>query len=75
MIRFIVTVAVVLGGLAIAGPDVMRYRKMRNMSGESPKRRPHVKTRDEESSGIENLLALFASIPSDVTRYLKMKAM
>jgi hypothetical protein len=75
VIKLLVVVAVALGGVLLMGPDAARYLKMRDMSGDPPKRRPHVKTLDETSAGIGNPMLLIASIPGDISRYLKMKSM
>jgi hypothetical protein len=75
VIKLLIVIVVAVGGVFLIGPDAARYLKMRDMSGDPPKRRPHVKTLDETSAGVGNPLHLIASIPSDISRYLKMKSM
>jgi hypothetical protein len=78
LFRSAIAIAVVLTArqAVFAGRDLARYNGMREMSGDPPF--PVGKGKKPETNAearTTNPLAMLLSIPSDVQRYLKMRAM
>ncbi len=62
--------------LVYGGRDLARYNKMRDMSGDPPLGAPaDRKPETNAQARTTNPFVMLASIPSDVTRYLKLKSM
>jgi hypothetical protein len=62
--------------LIYGGRDLARYNKMRDMSGDPPLGTPtHGKPETNAQARTTNPFVMLASIPSDLSRYLKLKSM
>jgi hypothetical protein len=62
--------------LMYGGRDLARYNKMREMSGDPPLGVPtHRPEQTNAAARTTNPLAIIASLPSDLSRYLKMRSM
>jgi hypothetical protein len=80
LFRSAIAIAVVLTArqAVFAGRDLVRYNAMREMSGDPPFPVGNGKGKKPETNAearTTNPLAMLLSIPSDVQRYLKMRAM
>lgn len=61
--------------LVYGGRDLARYNKMREMSGDPPLGVPTKRPQTNAEARTTNPFAMLASLPSDLSRYLKMKSM
>jgi hypothetical protein len=61
--------------LVYGGRDLLRYNKMRDMSGDPPLGVPTEKPETNATARTTNPFVMLASIPSDLSRYLKLKSM
>jgi hypothetical protein len=83
MIKTVVKSVIALGfaifaarQLVYGGRDLARYNKMREMSDDPPLGAPtHHKPETNAQARTTNPFVMLASIPSDLSRYLKLKSM
>ena len=82
MIRTMVRFAVAIGFAIFAarqvmygGRDLARYNKMRDMSGDPPLGVRTEKPETNAEARTKNPFVMLMSIPSDLSRYLKLKSM
>ncbi|HEV2644002.1 MAG TPA: hypothetical protein VGT98_14925 [Candidatus Elarobacter sp.] len=61
--------------IVFGGRDLARYNKMREMSGDPPFGMSNYKPETNSTARTKNPIVMLMSIPSDVTRYFKMKSM
>jgi hypothetical protein len=62
--------------LLYGGRDLVRYNKMREMSGDPPLGAPTGRKHETNSAArTTNPLVMLASVPSDLMHYIKMKTM
>jgi hypothetical protein len=62
--------------LLYGGRDLIRYNKMREMSGDPPLGAPIGKKHETNSAArTTNPFVMLASVPSDLAHYIKMKTM
>jgi hypothetical protein len=82
MVRTIVRSTIAIGfaifaarQLLYGGRDLARYNKMRDMSGDPPLGQGRDKPETNAEARTTNPFVMLMSIPSDLSRYLKLKSM